>query len=88
MRCQAHGLGESKVNLVQAVGGAVDLSDEVVIPAQHAVVDEHLTTSLVKLPDADDVAPELGDEAHLRVGAVLTVLALEDDGAALVNLHA
>jgi hypothetical protein len=47
-----------------------------------------LTTSLVKLPDADDVAPELGDEAHLRVGAVLTVLALEDDGAALVNLHA
>jgi hypothetical protein len=88
MRCQAHGLGEPKVNLVQAVGGAVDLSEEVVITAQHAVVDEHLTTSLVKLPDADDVAPELGDEAQLRVGAVLTVLALEDDGAALVNLHA
>jgi hypothetical protein len=58
-----------------------------VADAQHAVVDGHLTASLVKLPDADDVAPESGDELYIGEGAVLAVLALEDDGDAPANLH-
>jgi hypothetical protein len=90
VRRQAHGLGDLQIHFVASISGALHLGEEVplcVVDSQHAVTDHHPTTSLVELPEADDVASELGDVVYVGEGPVLIVLALEDDGPASADLH-
>lgn len=90
VRCQADRPPNLQVQRVEPVVACLHLGEEVVVTvadSEHPAINKYLAASLIELANTDDVAAQAGDEVEIGEGAMLAVLALEDDRAAPLDVH-